>query len=90
MNKPLFFKDPSASLDYSVDWSAWLGQDTIVTSTWTVPTGITAQQEATTATVATIWLTGGTVGTNYLLVNRITTAGGRMDERTIKISVREQ
>ena len=35
-------KDPDAVLDYGFDWSAWLeAGDTIVTSEWIVPEGIT-------------------------------------------------
>ena len=29
-----FVKDPDATLDYSFDWSPWLGTDTISTSQW--------------------------------------------------------
>jgi hypothetical protein len=72
-------KDPDAVLDYQVDWSAWLGVDTISTSTWVVPTGITKNSDTKTTTTATIWLRGGTAGTLYLVTNRIVTAGGRTD-----------
>lgn len=83
-----FYKDPAAILDYQVNWAAWLGSDTIVTSTWTVPTGITQDSATNTTTTATIWLSGGTAGTSYELVNRIVTAGGRTAERTLTIKVR--
>lgn len=54
-----FFKDPDAVLDYGVDWTAWLGSDTIVTSTWVVsPTGLTAERGANTPRTTTIWLRG--------------------------------
>lgn len=82
-----FLKDSAAVLDYGVDWSAWLGTDTIATSTWTVPTGLTVDSETETTTLATVWLSGGTTGTTYTLVNRITTAAGRQDERTLTITV---
>jgi len=78
-----FTKDPSAVLDYAIDWSAWLGSDTIATSTWSVPTGITRDSDTNTTTRATIWLSGGTAGQTYQLTNTITTAGGRTDQRTI-------
>jgi hypothetical protein len=86
----MFLKDPNAILDYQIDWSPWLGADTITTSVWTLPSGITQQSAANTTTTATIWLSGGTVGTKYLVTNRITTAGGRTDDRTITINVKEQ
>ena len=43
-----------------------------------------------TTTTATIWLTGGTSGEEYLVTNQITTAGGRIEQKSFKIIVREQ
>lgn len=85
-----YVKDPSAVLDYQIDWETWLDGDTISTSTWTVPSGITQDSETETTTTATIWLSGGTAQTNYNVVNKIVTAAGRTDERTIRIMVRER
>ena len=85
--KSQFYKDPSAVLDYVVDWTTWLGSDTISASAWTVPSGITQVTATNTTKLATIWLSGGTVGESYTLVNRITTAGGRTDDRSITITV---
>jgi len=85
-----FTKDPSAVLDYQIDWSTWLGTDTITTSTWTVPTGITQASATNTTTTATVWVSGGKAGQRYTLVNRIVTAGGRTDERSIEIDVGER
>jgi hypothetical protein len=90
MSIATFVKDPNAVLDYQVDWSPWLGVDTIATSAWTLPVGITQQSASNTTTTATIWLSGGTVATKYPITNRITTAGGRTDDRTITISVKER
>ena len=42
-----------------------------------------ASSNTTTETVQ--WLAGGTVGAVYQVVNQITTAGGRIAERTIEI-----
>lgn len=85
-----FTKDPSAVLDYLIDWSAWLGTDTITVSSWTVPMGITQVSATNTTTTATIWLSGGTVNTAYACVNRIATAGSRTEERTITIIVQDK
>ena len=60
-------KDPQATLDYRFDWSAWLTPDTISSVTWTVPAGITQTAATNTTTTATIWLSGGTVGTRYTI-----------------------
>lgn len=82
-----FSKDPAAVLDYAVDWTDWLGADTISTSTWTVSTGIAQVTTANTTTTATIWVSGGTAGRSYTLTNKIVTAGGRTDERSITVVV---
>lgn len=86
----IFEKDPDAILDYQINWATWLSTDTIGTSTWTVPTGITKVSDTNTTTTATIWLSGGTADTDYRLVNRITTANGRTEERSIWVKVRNQ
>lgn len=85
-----FVKDPQATLDYAVDWEPWLGVDTIQSVTWTVDAGITQANASNTTTSATIWLSGGTVGTKYKAVCRVTTAAGRIDERTIYVEVRDK
>ncbi len=83
-------KDPDAVLDYIIDWSIWLDADTISTSTWSVPAGITEDSSSNTTTTATIWLSGGTAGASYDLINSIVTAAGRKDDRTIRIHVDER
>ncbi|WP_425347612.1 hypothetical protein [Sinorhizobium mexicanum] len=36
----------------------------------------------------TVWLSSGTDGTNYSLVNRVVTAGGRTYDQTVRLKVR--
>lgn len=87
----LYLKDPSAVLDYKWDWSTWLASgETISTSTVTVPAGITKDSQSNTTTTATVWLSGGTLGETYPIVNRVVTSQGRTDERTIQINVRDR
>ncbi len=84
-------KDPDSVLDYAINWGTnWLGSDTISTSVWSADSGITIDSESETATVATVWLTGGSTGTTYKVRNRIVTAGGRTDDRTIHVTVKEK
>lgn len=83
-------KDPDAILDYDVDWSRWLGTDTISSVVWVVGTGLTKDSQSNTDTVAKVWLSGGTVGTNYSVTCRVTTAGGRTDDRSFQVKVRER
>lgn len=86
--------DPQAVLDYSFDWSAWLaGQDTISASSWSVDGSDAALViDSTDFTVlsTTVWLSGGTVNRTYKVTNHITTVGGREDDRTLLIKVKQR
>lgn len=83
-------KDPDEVKDYSINWAREMAQydDTIDTSLWIVPAGITKLTDTHGTTSATIWLEDGVLGANYLLTNRITTAGGRILDQSITIRVR--
>ena len=85
-----FTKDPDAVLDYSVDWAKWLADDEIDTSDWTVPVGLTKVGGTKTTTRATVWLSGGAAGQSYTVTNRITTAGGRTEDRSFIVKVEER
>jgi len=83
-------KDPDAILDYGFIWDQWLGADTIVSSSMIVEPGLVLDSDSNTTTTTTAWLSGGTAGEIYSVTNRITTAAGRTDDRTIKIKVIER
>lgn len=85
-----FLKDPDAVLDYQINWSTWLDDDTISSSSWVIPSGITKDSDTNTTTTATAWLSGGTAGARYTVTNRIVTAGGRTDDRSLHITVIER
>ena len=87
-----FSKDAQATLDYAIDWTDWLGSDTIASSTWSVPSGITSVSTSNTSKKATIFLSGGSVGSTYQLTNRITTSNSpqRVEERSIKILITQK
>ena len=85
-----FVKDPEAVLDYSLDWGPWLNGDEIDTSTWTLENGITRVTDDNTTTTTRIFVSGGTAGQNYSLTNTVTTVGGRTDERSFEIRVRQR
>lgn len=82
-----FQKDADEVLDFSIDWSQWLGSDTIVSSTWTVPSGLTKDSTTNDTTSATVVVSGGTDGVTYNLVNRIITANGQTREASIDITL---
>ena len=83
-------KDPDEVKDYSVNWSRMLAQydDTILSSEWIVPDGIDADRDTSDDTSTIIWLSGGTLGADYDLTNRIVTIGGRTLDQSITIRVR--
>ncbi|OIO56708.1 MAG: hypothetical protein COX57_04400 [Alphaproteobacteria bacterium CG_4_10_14_0_2_um_filter_63_37] len=92
-----FEKDPASLLDYSVDWSKWLADqgDILASSVFTIkgpaasPSAlVSTQQHIDTATGRTlVWLSGGSSGEVYQVVNAITTAGGRRTERTFAVKI---
>lgn len=83
-------QDPAAVLDYSIDWSAIVGDDPIVISVWVVPMGLTIVQDTYSATHTVVWVTGGEVDAMYDITSHIVTAAGREDERTITILIKDR
>jgi hypothetical protein len=90
-------KDPDATKDYAVDWTALLvTEETITDSDWTVDDDdLVIESESPLAPfvllgVCTVWLSGGVAGATYKVKNTITTSRGMIDERTITIKVKEQ
>lgn len=100
-----FVKDPGGVLDFKRDWkydteaaraaggtgNGWLASgETITTSTWTVPTGITKDSDSNADGLAVVWLSGGTVGQSYRVVNTVVTSAGRTDRRSITVSIQDR
>ena len=84
------YKDPDEVLDYQLDWMARLAGDTIASSTWIVPNGITKNSDSKTETTTTIWLSGGTIGASLSITNRIKTAGGRTMDQSVSLKIKEK
>ena len=84
------FKSPLSVLDFQHDLASELGVDTISTSAWVLDSGITKDSDSTTATAATIWISGGTAGQTYSVANAITTASGRTHHKAFYLRVQEQ
>jgi hypothetical protein len=92
MSDNIFTKDPNATLDYGFNWSEWLQTDEII-SDYTITTSsgiINTRDYSTTAGSVIVWLSSGCPGERYNIACLITTSGSRIDERTIKIDVRER
>jgi hypothetical protein len=82
-----FRKDPDEVLDYTVNWSQRLqANETISSSDWIVDSGITEDKRSMSSTSATIWLSGGSTGTSYTLINRVQTSVGRVYEQHFVIN----
>lgn len=81
-------KDPDEVKDYSIDWLKLLGTDTIIASNWIVPSGLTKDSDSFSDSATIIWTSGGSAGESYSLTNRITTAGGRTYDRTVKLKMK--
>jgi len=92
--------DKDGTNDGSTGDSGELQGATIATATWTVPTGITKASENEDAvtiagvsyganTVATIWLSGGTVNKDYEINLVITTSDSRTLSKSIIVPVRQ-
>jgi hypothetical protein len=85
----IYTKDPSAVLDYYVDWTAWLGADTIVLSTWAKTGDVLLGSGMDLGALQGIWVSGGTVHTQATLTNHIITAEGRQDDRSLIVLLKE-
>lgn len=97
-------KNPGELLDYSVDWSRWLGSNkTIASVSWYIDdvdgtkvlfedestvAGLTKDSQTNTSTVATIYLDSGTSNYNYKIYCKITDSNGLSPERVIMLKIR--
>ena len=91
-------KQPAEVKDYDIDYSDWLipAADTINGIT----TAVTSETQATptlvvdytqlTITLAKLWISGGTVGVQYKITVRMTSAGGRIDESELIFSIKDR
>ena len=84
------YKDPDEILIFGINWADYLGQDTILTSSWVVPAGVTAVSNAFTDTLASVKLSGGTLGQVYRITNRITTSDGETVDKSLDIEIAEK
>lgn len=99
------FKDPDEILDYSVDWSRFLGDEIINSVQWYVydgdgvktaiaatetVNGLTLGSQTNTNTVATVRWDNGTVNTTYRIVCAITYDTVLVSERTIQLPIRNR
>jgi hypothetical protein len=92
--KSSIVKDPTATLDYPFDWTAYLADvgDTIASAMFTITgsatAAITAQSNTTVKAVA--WIAGGAIGDTVKLNCKITTTStpARLDDRSVYIKIK--
>jgi hypothetical protein len=82
-------KDPDEIQSYTFRWAKELSGETISTSTFLLPDGLTSAATSGSDSTRTIRVSGGTDGSQYRITNRITTSGSRTLEKTIRVQVRE-
>ena len=90
-------KDPQAVLDYPFNWADWLAgiEDTYASHEFVIanpegaaqPLAVVSSSED--AGVITAFVSGGTLGLTHGLTCRITTNGGRVDDRTLFFKIKD-
>lgn len=98
-------KDPDEQLDFSVDWSRYLGNATLSSVTWKIDDASGVKQtwasaavvnslqhvsSSNTNTVATIEIGSGDANTTYNIYCAVTTSAGNSTERKVLLKVRER
>lgn len=89
--KPTITKDPNAVLDYSLDLATWLTDvsDTLASLSVTA-SGCTVNSSTISGTKCIAWISGGVAGETATATFRFTTTGGRTDDRTIYLKIKER
>lgn len=85
-------KDPNSTLDFRFDWTAWLAAitDTISSVSWVLSSGLTQVSASNTTLVATAFISGGVLDDTETLTCRITTAGGRIEDRSVFLKIQSR
>lgn len=85
-------KDPDSVLDWEWDWATWLpAGDTIASGTIIItPAGLTLNSSSNTSSSFIMWLSNGVSGILYDVTNRIWTTGGRKEDSTIFVRIKEK
>ena len=87
-----FIKDPNEILDYAFPFGNRVPaaeSDPIASVAWSLASGITNEGQAKTDTVATVFIGGGTAGSDYEVEGKATTDAGRVFDKRIRIKVRD-
>ena len=92
-------KDPGSTLDYTIDWTDWLGDDTISSVSYAITsdaetspvlatsTAIGGEATSVSGKTTKINLTAGTSGGVYTVTATLTTSGSRIVKRSFRVKV---
>lgn len=89
-----FTQQPADTLDYDIDYTDWLGTDTLSSVACTADAGITITDPASALIWGAdkkvkVWASGGIDGTKYKITVTVTTAIGRIKQDEIYVRVKE-
>lgn len=85
-------KDSDATLFFAFDWSEWLPEnETIISYTLTTSaSGLTITDDYHTSGSVIFLASGGVAGKRYPITCRIETSGSQIDERTLKLDIKNR
>ena len=83
-------KDPDAIEWIPVPWKRRLGTVTIATVDFQIPAGLTKVAESNTDDIASVRLSGGTLGKVYSVVCRITTSDSQTLDYSFNAEIRQE
>lgn len=91
----IFVKDPAATVDFAIDWTAgYLEGQTIVSSVWRVVPSSDGAIVVAGSSVApgrtTVTLSGGRPGCLYQVTNNVGFSDSRSDERSLVLRVEDR
>jgi len=89
--KATIIKDPDENLDYSFNWADYLSptSDTIESVVFAA-VGATLGTVSNTTTLASAFVSGGASGSTATLSCAITTAQGRVAQRSVYLKIKER
>ena len=77
--------DPDSTDYFDFTWGAELQDDEIVTSEIVLSDGLTEESVSRTGNLVRVFLSGAVEGRVYRVTNRVTTEGGRILDKTLRI-----
>lgn len=80
-------KAPEDIIQYTVDYSRFLKDDTIVSASCVCDTGLTVAATSNTSKVVTVLVSGGTDGTTYDVEASVTTTAGQTKAYAFQVAV---